>query len=968
MVGYHQNNQANRELRAVEELEAEFKNNPSSDVFFSLVEIYLRRGQPLKAVAACQKSSSSSTLEGRILLARAYFDASAVKRTYLQNAAQEVDGILSQNPDSWEAFRLKGEISLENENLQGAIDALRKAHELNPHHPQARMLLQSLGQEVQVPIDGSENDYYVNVDTNYTPPETDSVVKTVRDVALFVIVVIIGVYMYASNSVFIRRTQALVTLGRTQQRLETQSGLRHAAKIYNVLTKQFDSENPYGLIHQAETYYSLWKNHTRSDSDYKQFRHYYSEIQKGSKNYLNRLAIYHALVALIGFDNAEKQLQKGEVESATKGFEALNGYIQSWVPKLPPHARLNWVHGLIYEKLRKGRHAAANLKRAAELGWNSPIFRWRYGYHFYRKREYAFAHAQFKQAIEQGQQAVSLVANELADENRQKNSYCWIDPPMLLGQSAPPGLELSVWDMLIESSVAAVNAVPLTPCSYHPALQNAFKGNKHYFPASVDNILAVLEAGVGMAAAYIMYEELMDIVKKIKTDKKMAHIKADLSPYIRARLSYLTAKIFWFQGRYKKSQSHLDTALSLSKAEAGFFSLKGMLLGKEKKWDEALKAFKVAFNLEPYLLQPYYEAAGLLLDAGAEQNERVEELLGYMVKNFKGHSDYYYLAGRLASNKKDQPKAIELWKKALDPKKGPYYGDHYEANIELGKIEFTDSRRVRKLSNDREPDRVLLREEFKKHKDKIITKIQEDVEDSDFAKAKGDFIKFVTGARAGKKFDKVEFNEFKPYLTKVYDEAAGKYFQTAIKSRPGASDGRYRMGKLWFANKSWSDSYGHFSVAASGYLRDQNYKMATKAFTYLLKATIKTKDTPKEGVKAVIQYFQAKAKSAASQGLIKVQAKQNELIAEDKKAEAKKYKAKQSTRDHTAATFKVMADTVKTIPALGSLSNSLRAQAKIIKTKGYIAWGILAARRAIAARRRAAAPAPSRQRRRRRRR
>ncbi|HAA55963.1 MAG TPA: hypothetical protein DCE42_14460, partial [Myxococcales bacterium] len=90
-----------------EELEQLFRSNKSSDVYIPLGEMYLRRGFPRKAIDVLSKGlKNDDTQEGQLLLAQAYFDASPNKASFLNQAAETAQSVVSRDPNSWQAHRL----------------------------------------------------------------------------------------------------------------------------------------------------------------------------------------------------------------------------------------------------------------------------------------------------------------------------------------------------------------------------------------------------------------------------------------------------------------------------------------------------------------------------------------------------------------------------------------------------------------------------------------------------------------------------------------------------------------------------------------------------------------------------------------------------------------------------------------------------------------------------------------------
>lgn len=966
----------------VEELEQLLRNDSSPEVFIPLAEAYLRRGLPQDAIRVCQKGlKTSENAKGRLLLARAFYDASAhykaPKAALLKKALHEVDDLLGKDQNNWEAHSLRGDILTEQDDIQGAKDALYKAHELNPHHPHARMLLKSLGEEIE--IDDNEGPFYINVEAGAPAPQTDSLMKTFRDIAIFFLVIFAGVWLYAQNSIHEKKVRALVILGRTQQATGAYSNLKKAIPIYKKVLETLDPVHPFALMHLAEVHYSLWSEHERTDAYKQGFRDYFTKLQaSGSRDLLDLLAPYHALKALVGYDSARKLQKEGKLEEADQNLKRMDGYIKKWIPEVAIHPRLNWVHGLVYEGLRQDRVARANFKRAAEVGWNNPYFRFRYGYSYLRSRKFQDAHSQFKSAVEQGQQNADNVQGELSDSSKQKNAYCWIDPPLLLGKSAPLGQELGTLDLLQDAANAAAQAITIPKCSFHPSIQEAFAGHKHYLMANIGDALAVFDAGVGMSAAYDMVRETLKLSETVKKD-------GDLSPHLQAWLHYLEAKMYWHQNEITKAQESIEKAIKQADYEGYFFGLQAMIKARQKKYDDAWADFQKALQLEPYILQIYYDGVLGMLEAAdgsgkPTKADKVEELLEKIKKNFGENEAYFYLKGQLLEKKGDVEEADKLWGKAIEK---DY--EHYEANLARGVLRLKRAQKLRpetvKKGKKEEKVYKIEKEDFpvilsyvklydKKLREKLgkrvkewkeqIEKLEKRIEKQQ-AEAKRDrgiekrmkerlkdykdglkaaeeditfYDEFVKELKEGNMPKKNVINSQMANILEVLDEDAGAFIEQAMQTRPGAADPRFWVGSLWYSNQRWSDAQGHFDVAIAGYLRDLDYDSAKKASKLYAETLIKGEKEKDQGNERAATAFKQKVMILLRQEAIKVKAEKDKLTAKGKTKEAKEYKLKPEAKQHIVRSIKAYADACNEIDDLKETGELLKGDADFLDKEG----------------------------------
>ncbi|MEM1008043.1 MAG: tetratricopeptide repeat protein, partial [Myxococcota bacterium] len=580
----------------VEDLERQLRREATPEIFVPLAKAYLRRGFPQESIRVCQKGlKSHESNEGQLTLARAYFDASIEKKSLMAKADQEVDFVLRQAPNSWEAHCLKGEIALAQQDVQKAIQALRQAHELNPHHPQARMLLKSLGVEIDIPQD-QNGPFFVDVETHFTPRPTDSLGRTLRDIFLFFAVILGGVWLYANSSIHQKRIISLITLGRTQQDTNSYTGLKNAIKIYDKVLKSFDPHQPFALIHITESYYDLWRSHERNAKNEERFvQHFMLLRSQIPDRLLKKLASYHALVALMDFHQAEKKLSEGKKDQAKTVFQEVDRYLTKVNQKIPPHPRVFWMHGLVSEILQKPRYAGGFFKLAATFGWKNPMFRTRYAYYYYRLRKFSNAHEQYKQAQEQGGRTQTHIHDELASDRKERNAFCWLNPPMLMGEKAPVGMQLGTFDLLEDAVHAASRATVVPRCAFHPAIVHHYQGHNDYLMADIGDALAVLDSGVGMAEGF-------KIARTVRKNVKAAKAQNNLSSHNQAWADFLQAKVAWYQKDFKTAQAMVQSAIKRAPYEAYFHSLLGMILGQQKQVEDAWIAFQKALKKDPYVL------------------------------------------------------------------------------------------------------------------------------------------------------------------------------------------------------------------------------------------------------------------------------------------------------------------------------------------------------------------------------
>jgi tetratricopeptide (TPR) repeat protein len=532
-----------------------------------------------------------------------------------------------------------------------------------------------------------------------------------------------------------------------------------------------------------------------------------------------------------------------------------------------------------------------------------------------------------------------LINSFLTAPDKQKNEYCWIDPPLLFGGGAgvPKGLNLGTFDLLFESFMAASRADILSNCPFHPYFQKQYKASPNYLRAKIGDAISVLDSKVGMSVGYQLADELdkqRDAVKK----------EGNLSPHIDAWYYFAKAKAEYYKEEDKKADEFLKKALAKGGYEAFFHNLQGLLQVRAKKYDDAVTTFKKAYKMEPKLLQLYIESIEALLvvrddDGKFTLKKQVEDLLGELKKVFGDHTDYLYLKGKLAAATGDDKDAEKLWTKALDSQKAPYYGDHYDANIAMGKLWMVRAKKYDRERKYKKSDYSELVAAFKVSDKKIRKNIKRDTQEKFLKKAYEQYDKFLAALKDEKRIPKKVMLLYTGSLREAIYEEAGAYFQTAMSSRPGSVESRMQTGLIYLNSKSWNDCVGHFTVAAVGHLRDLNYKGAKKAYTYLATALIngvddKPRKKRKEKAEKVEQRFKFLATAELRKAYLKVATATDKKKKKDKKLSDSKKKHLLSTLDDLAS---VVEGTKLPKPAK-ELAETIREDIKVVKDKGIMTW------------------------------
>lgn len=175
-----------------------------------------------------------------------------------------------------------------------------------------------------------------------------------------------------------------------------------------------------------------------------------------------------------------------------------------------------------------------------------------------------------------------------------------------------------------------------------------------------------------------------DAEKQVAQDHKAYHNPAVESYTVAIQTDSANASLY-----YKRSLAlyninmeelalkDLEKAVVLDPQNDVFWSAKGELLNILEKHDQAVLAFKKAFELKPRELKYNLAIANsLLLSNKVEQSRNIVDKILQVAPNYP---DAYYLQAQIEAAGKDTLKAETLLKKALQI--DPYY---YEASLLLG--------------------------------------------------------------------------------------------------------------------------------------------------------------------------------------------------------------------------------------------------------------------------------------------
>lgn len=141
----------------VDKLESDFEADPGN--FVPLARAYIERKLAEQAVAVCQKGlrKNPAAKDGRLALAMAYYHAYDDRKA--EKVAREV--VQTQPESAAAAHRVLGEILLERNQEQEAIQELSRAHELDPKDPYTRELLKALGMPSKSAGNGVPEGYWM---------------------------------------------------------------------------------------------------------------------------------------------------------------------------------------------------------------------------------------------------------------------------------------------------------------------------------------------------------------------------------------------------------------------------------------------------------------------------------------------------------------------------------------------------------------------------------------------------------------------------------------------------------------------------------------------------------------------------------------------------------------------------------------------------------------------------------------
>ncbi|MCX7945220.1 MAG: tetratricopeptide repeat protein [Deltaproteobacteria bacterium] len=130
----------------IAQLEMQFTQDPNSLVFVDLVDAYLEKGRMVEAMVMARRGIKSHPKEGYLALARVY-----MKQAKFAKGIEALNEVIKIDANNADAYFMKGNLHLKLNENEAAIEALKKAYELNPSNLEAKALLLEKGVNLTPP-------------------------------------------------------------------------------------------------------------------------------------------------------------------------------------------------------------------------------------------------------------------------------------------------------------------------------------------------------------------------------------------------------------------------------------------------------------------------------------------------------------------------------------------------------------------------------------------------------------------------------------------------------------------------------------------------------------------------------------------------------------------------------------------------------------------------------------------------
>ena len=135
-----------KQPKDVSQLEMQFSQDPNSLVFVDLVDAYIEKGRLVEAMIVAKKGIKSHPKEGYLSLAKVY-----LKQSKYQKGIEALNELIKIDDRCAMAYFMKGNLHLKLNENEAAIEALKKAYELDPTNLEAKALLLEKGVNLTPP-------------------------------------------------------------------------------------------------------------------------------------------------------------------------------------------------------------------------------------------------------------------------------------------------------------------------------------------------------------------------------------------------------------------------------------------------------------------------------------------------------------------------------------------------------------------------------------------------------------------------------------------------------------------------------------------------------------------------------------------------------------------------------------------------------------------------------------------------
>lgn len=596
-----------------------------------LAQAYLEGGRPKDTIRLLEKHSNGQDLTRTVLLAQAHYDAFDAARAEQLIREAAAGGKLDGNA---RAQLLLGQLAFDAGRNDDAKTYLRKVHKIEPDNRQAVALLRNLGEKVEAPVAERTAEEILSARVTSERHEKPGSAAMQIGIALVLGLAVLGIYRWYSTNSYNAKKLAVEAAEKVTP--GDAANLQLAADKF-AEAREYQSRNEYAVAGLAESYTLLWVDHGFNDLKPRALE--YVELAKDRDI---EKAERFAAEALAAFGDGKF----AEAESIAKQVVERGGVSDKifYVLGLSERAMARTDRPDATDMSRLGRD---NLRRAAELKSEAAHYHTALGDAFDEDNDNRNAAFYWGNAAQRNPKYVPGMARNLLARVRKGESGQLLWPEVQKLEATPPN-EIGDKDcaaiLLTRSALLTTSAKPgpqsKSVCSPRGASAEAATQPCATGLACVDEAIRLggetpLALTIRAAALFAdgkNAEGFGDLEKAHKAaPNSLRHFYGLVDAYVEngkpeaavqmlnaegAKLSQdqdyyvVQGNAYREQGDFAKATEAYDKALKLYEEYFDALLNKGILLWKQKKYDEATDMLRraVAVREDPEV----YVAVGLM--------------------------------------------------------------------------------------------------------------------------------------------------------------------------------------------------------------------------------------------------------------------------------------------------------------------------------------------------------------------